>query len=379
MHQEQRDRARTLLQDSGLQHALFADPATATWLTGFSTPVWSGPGVFAGGPPLVWYDAGHFTLIALDAFAAALETVNEQPNCSVVTYSSYSIEEPIKGATNLSEALQEVVETAGTVGRIGVETRHLPQFLYSSLRDAVPADTDLVAVDGWLAPLRAVKTEEEVAKLRHVFALSDAGHAAARTAVDAGALEIDVWRAAFDAVQATAGVPHPVLLGNDCTVGRRAHAGGPPSDTQIQPNDAFVLDLGLELDGYRGDSCATYYAGTPTQRQQELHAVVSDALDLAISLVKPGAAANAIDTQVRDVIADAGYPVYPHHTGHGIGVSPHEEPRIVPYNDMELRAGMVIMLEPGIYFPDETGIRLEHAVLVTSDGTEVLTRHDVQQ
>ena len=107
-----------------------------------------------------------------------------------------------------------------------------------------------------------------------------------------------------------------------------------------------------------------------------MHRVVTQALELAISLVRPGARANEIDRRVRQFIAEAGYPVYPHHTGHGVGVSPHEQPRIVPYNDMAIEAGMVLMLEPGIYFPGEAAIRLEDALLVTPDGAEVLTHHD---
>jgi Xaa-Pro aminopeptidase len=79
---------------------------------------------------------------------------------------------------------------------------------------------------------------------------------------------------------------------------------------------------------------------------------------------------------VRQFIAAAGYPVYPHHTGHGVGVTGHEAPRIVPYNNEVLAEGMVIMLEPGIYLPGETGVRLEDALLVTATGAEVLTRHD---
>ena len=67
---------------------------------------------------------------------------------------------------------------------------------------------------------------------------------------------------------------------------------------------------------------------------------------------------------------------YPHHSGHAVGVSVHEEPRIVPYNDTILEAGMVIMLEPGIYLPGETGVRLEDGMLITQDGVEVLTTHD---
>jgi Xaa-Pro aminopeptidase len=75
-------------------------------------------------------------------------------------------------------------------------------------------------------------------------------------------------------------------------------------------------------------------------------------------------------------MANAGYPVYPHHTGHGVGVSGHEAPRLVPYNDEVLEEGMVIMLEPGIYLPGETSVRLEDAVLIQRNGVEVLTHHD---
>jgi Xaa-Pro aminopeptidase len=107
-----------------------------------------------------------------------------------------------------------------------------------------------------------------------------------------------------------------------------------------------------------------------------MHHTVAEALEFAISLVRPGAVAKEIDAQVRQFIADAGYPVYPHHTGHGVGVSGHEAPRIVPYSQEILEEGMVILLEPGIYLPGETGVRLEDALLVTSDGAEVLTRHD---
>jgi Xaa-Pro aminopeptidase len=107
-----------------------------------------------------------------------------------------------------------------------------------------------------------------------------------------------------------------------------------------------------------------------------MHQTAFNALELAASLLRPGAVAKDIDQTVRQFIADAGYPVYPHHTGHGVGVSGHEAPRIVPHNETVLEPGMVIMLEPGIYFPGEAAVRLEDAFLITADGYEVLTHHD---
>ena len=64
----------------------------------------------------------------------------------------------------------------------------------------------------------------------------------------------------------------------------------------------------------------------------------------------------------------------PHRTVHGIGVTWHEEPRIVPYNQMDLRRGTVIALEPGVYFEGQWGVRLEHTMLVTKTGVEILSQ-----
>jgi Xaa-Pro aminopeptidase len=371
MHHLQRQRARELLREKQLDYALFAHPHSVTWLTGFAAPVQTGPNFFAGASPLVWYADGRFTLIVVDAFAEAAEPFGHEDDGTLVTYLGYTIEQPIDGLGHLLKALQPL--WSNVKGNVGVELADVTAAVCDALRAAAPSAT-FTNISDWLKPLRMVKTEEELTKLRVNFRLTDIGQRAAREAVHAGQREIDVWEAAHTAIHQAAGCRVP--MGNDCAVGyRQNNVGGWPLGYELRPNDSVIVDLSTIHYGYWSDSCNTYYVGEPTTRQAELRAIVAEALALGASLLKPGAVAKEIDQALRQFIARSGYAVYPHHSGHGVGLSGHEAPRIVPYNDEPLAAGMVIMLEPGIYLPSETGVRLEDAFLITQDGAERITTH----
>jgi Xaa-Pro dipeptidase len=375
MHTEQRRQAHDLLASKGVPRALFANPDSIVWLTGFAASLQMGPDLFAGGPPLLWYEDGSFTLIVVDAYAESAIQFDEQPDCRVITYTGYTYEVPLSGADNLIAALRPLLAGLNQSRTVGIESRTVPHAISTVIQDNLSLQRALAPIDGWLEPLRMVKTRAELSKLRENFELADIGQAAARRAVEAGTREIDIWTAAHSAIEKFSG--QRVALGNDCIVGtRRLNFTGWPLDYEIKQNDSVIVDLGTALNGYWSDGCATYFASEPTPDQRAIHQTVSEALDLGISMVRPGVKVRELDRQVRGLIVNAGYPDYPHHTGHGVGVSRHEAPRVVPYSDEVLEVGMVIMLEPGVYLPGITGVRLEDAVLVTADGAEVLTHHD---
>ncbi|MBI3959190.1 MAG: aminopeptidase P family protein [Chloroflexi bacterium] len=372
MHSEQRQRTARRLAQDGIEQAIFASPLSVRWLTGIDVP-----GGSAENPALLWYDQDKFTLLVENGFAAQAAIFGAQPGCAVRDYLGYTIQQPIDRPAHLARLLSAVADGGlEDTDVIGIETQSLSMHLWWSVRQLLNGSYDLTPIDGWLEPLRAVKTAEEIATIREGFRLTDIGHVAGRQAVQADAREIDVWTAVQSAVEQAAG--QRMTLGNDCIVGHRPtnNIGGPPGDIAIRPDDSFILDLSVIHQGYWTDSCATYYAGEPTAQQVTLHNFVEEALAYAISLVKPGAVAKEIDQKVRDFMDRGGYKVYPHHTGHGIGLTGHEAPRIVPYNDEVLEAGMVIMLEPGIYFPGVTSVRLEDGLLVTETGAEILSGHD---
>ncbi len=108
---------------------------------------------------------------------------------------------------------------------------------------------------------------------------------------------------------------------------------------------------------------------------KEIHKVVLDAQMAAIDFIRPGVSCLAVDKVARDVIERAGYgEFFGHGLGHGIGRDIHELPTLRKQgDDDELRPGMVVTVEPGIYLPAEGGVRIEDDVLVTHSGNELLT------
>ncbi|MDM8518717.1 Xaa-Pro peptidase family protein [Anaerolineales bacterium HSG6] len=374
MHQEQRKRTVDLLKQHGINRALFTDPHTITWLTGFAPPIQTGSNLFEGSPPLIWYEDGQFILVVVNNYATQAAHLDQDSDGKVIIYMGYTVQDPLSGIPNLQLTMRELMKRSVARGKVGIEMSHCTLLVSNAMQEILPA-MEFVPLDGWLEPLRMIKTDEELVKLRQNFALIEVGHAVARKIVKPGLREIDVWSEVHGAIEREAGCRVP--LGNDCIVGyRQQNIGGWPKAHELKADDSLIVDLSTILHGYWSDSCATYFATEPNATHKKLHQTVSEALDMARSLIKPGVKANHIDQQTRQFIADAGYNVYRHHTGHGVGVSGHEEPRIVPYNETKLQSGMVIMLEPGIYLPGQTGVRLEDAYLVTADGAEQLTHHD---
>jgi Xaa-Pro dipeptidase len=148
---------------------------------------------------------------------------------------------------------------------------------------------------------------------------------------------------------------------------------GSLSCREIQAGDPVIVDLAPRVNGYWGDSCNTFISGKPTDEHERVFAEIASALAEAIATVRPGMPVHQLDEDLRKRLAALGG-VFPHHSGHGIGVTYHEEPRVVPYNEMAFEENMVIALEPGVYFPGKWGMRLEYVLKVTKSRAELLTK-----
>jgi Xaa-Pro dipeptidase len=364
------DRFNEFLQSQHLQAALLSNPATITWLTGYAPPIQTGPNPFEGGPPIGWWHDGELALILSDAEAGAASAVG----AITYDYLSYSIEEPMLGAKHQAAVLRNVLDSAASLkGNVGIELNFLPASFKAVFDDALPA-VAVQPLDGAFDRLRAVKSAEEVNKIKGSLQLCDLAQSFVASQAKPGMSEIEVWGALKTRLEEAVGTRLPILA--DLVAGQRtAEIGGLPGRYILSSGDPIIADIVPRLNGYWGDNAGTHFLGEPSTELIKMYRAVRSALQMGVEKVRPGVLASDLDRMLRAQIEASGYPVYPHHSGHGLGASFHEEPRIVPYNDLPLEPGMVIAIEPGIYFPEVGGVRLEDVVLVTQDGCELLTTH----
>jgi len=180
--------------------------------------------------------------------------------------------------------------------------------------------------------------------------------------------ELELFARVRGDMESAAGQRVPMMT--DLVSGERtAEGGGNPSGRIMKPGNLVLSDLTPCLDGYWGDTCNTIALGKPNSEQGKVYHKVRKALERALDAIKPGIRACDVDRLMREAVAPYGYD---HHSGHGVGLAYHEEPRIVPYNQTILEPGMVIALEPGIYTAG-FGIRLEELVVLNQSGCEVIS------
>ena len=167
---------------------------------------------------------------------------------------------------------------------------------------------------------------------------------------------------------------------------RSAMPHGYATKKVIRKNEIVMVDIGVHYDGYCSDITRMYHVGAKcispipesdaTNKIKKIYNIVKTAQLKAIKMVRSGILVSDIDKAVRKEFKKYGLEKYfTHSTGHGIGKMVHEEPRISHKNTKGeiLETGQVITIEPGLYFKDEFGIRIEDMILVKKKGYEILT------
>jgi Xaa-Pro aminopeptidase len=149
-----------------------------------------------------------------------------------------------------------------------------------------------------------------------------------------------------------------------------ARPGGDP----IARDTLVVVDLGCVLDGYCSDCTRTFATGSPPDEALAVYDLVLQTQIASLAEVRAGAVCTEVDAFARRRISDAGHGErFGHGLGHGVGLEVHELPTLSRTGEGELVAGNVVTVEPGVYVPDEFGVRIEDLVVTRETGCEVLS------
>jgi Xaa-Pro aminopeptidase len=258
--------------------------------------------------------------------------------------------------------------------RLGFESAHVSVHEHGRLRSELPERVELVPVEGLVERLRTVKEDGEVASIREAAKLADAaftelvaeGLAGRSERELAFSLGVNMHRhgaaaPSFDVIVASG--PHGAL------------PHGMPRDVPVNPGQFVVIDWGARLDGYCSDCTRTVYVGgEPGAEEQEVYDLVLRAQLGGLEAIRAGVPAREVDAAARGLIEAAGHGEhFGHSLGHGVGLDIHEAPRLSQRSDATLEAGNVVTDEPGIYLPGRFGVRIEDLVVVTDEGSQILT------
>jgi Xaa-Pro aminopeptidase len=256
---------------------------------------------------------------------------------------------------------------------IGLEAEHFTIGEKKRLAQVRPAGVRLKDAPAVVERARMMKDADELQRIRAAVVLGAQLFDRAVDLIRPGVKETDV--AGEMEYAARRGGAEQMSFSTIIASGARsALPHGRASEQVIAPGGFVVCDFGVILSGYCSDQTRTVWVGPVPDDARRAYEAVRQAQQAAIDAVRPGIAVGEVDAAARKVLRKSGLGRYfTHSTGHGVGLEIHEIPRVADGQREILQPGMVITIEPGVYFPGKWGVRIEDMVAVTAGGCEVMT------
>jgi Xaa-Pro aminopeptidase len=355
MNQGKLQQLRTWLTEQGLDAFLVVQPQNRSYLSGWLEDD-SDAGLLAVGreKQFLLTDSRYQQVAGQEANGWEVVTVSEYPS-------------PV---ARLAQQEQWT--------RIGFESAYFSYAKYSRFSAACGEKVELVPYEkGYIEVLRLSKQPQEIELLRRAVAITDQTFAHLCKWIQPDMTEREIaWEVTREMLE----------LGADGTAFDSIIASGPngsmphahPSQRRVQRGELITIDMGARYKGYCADMTRTICLGEPVEtRMVELYEIVLLAMKTCEAGIHAGISGRDADLLARDVLAAhdlAEY--YIHSTGHGIGLQIHEGPTLSSRSpeEMILPAGAVVTVEPGVYIPGWSGLRIEDSGIVTENGFEVLTQ-----
>lgn len=334
------------------------------------------------GALLVTLDANRFYL---SGFELQDHQVNESSGCLLITQDGkdwlctdsryydaakrlWDPERVFIYGADAAKAIRQLVRD-NTAGNVGFEASSMTVQFHQTFAEGL----SLVPADGLTEQLRMIKEPEEIACLEEAVACNHKLMEWLPAILKVGTTEDQLaWTIEkFFREQGAQSLAFPSIV----AVGPNAalpHAT--PGAAPIRENACVLVDVGCRTNNYCSDQTRTFWVGDkPTDDFMTTLSLTRTAQEKAIAAIRPGAVAADVYAVARNYLEANGVAQYfTHGLGHGVGLQTHEGPSLNPRNPTALKPGMVVTVEPGLYYPQWGGVRWEYMVLVTEDGCKIL-------
>ena len=277
--------------------------------------------------------------------------------------------EMVSNDLTYSAALNDIISSEG-LRTIGFEEAAMTVFDYLLWKEKIPAE--MKPAQKLLTDLRASKSEEELEQMTLAQRLAEK---AFNDVIPLISTEITEKELAAELVYrflkygAEDKSFDPIVVSGP----RSSMPHGVPTDNRIAPG-FLTIDFGVKLGGWCSDTTRTLCVGRPTEEMKTVYQTVLRAQEAGIEAAKAGMTGKEVDAVARDIIHEAGYGGhFGHGFGHGVGLDIHEAPTLSPRGDSPLPVGSVVSAEPGIYLPEQFGVRIEDVMYLTEEGSRDIT------
>lgn len=275
----------------------------------------------------------------------------------------------------LVELLAEYL-TGSPIQTIGFEADHVHVATLRKWQDAIKK-VAWVETSGLVEELRSIKDAEELATIRRAISIAERTFLSVTSKLTPEMTELQLaheMEATMRSLGAS-GVAFDIIAGAEPS-GALPHYH--PRNVKLGDCRTLLIDWGARVDGYCSDLTRTLHRpdvrSATADRYEAAYQAVLEAQEAAIDAICDGAESVKVDAAARGSLEKAGYgAAFKHGLGHSFGLEIHEDPRMGPMSTDTLKAGMVLTVEPGVYFEGEFGIRIEDDLLVTATGCERLS------
>ena len=223
-----------------------------------------------------------------------------------------------------------------------------------------------------LSKMRSVKTESEIELIKKACEIAQRAYHRSLDCVKEGMTELELKSVIEDNIIKFGGegVSFDIIVAFGKNSAVPHHVTG---DTRLKRNEPILIDMGAIVNGYMSDITRTAFFGNPDKKFLDCYDAVQKANELAEEKIIAGMMTNDADAIARDYLCKMGIGErFTHSLGHGVGLEIHEFPTLSPRTSERLKENMVFTIEPGVYFDDEFGIRIEDTVVIKNGKVERL-------